>query len=234
LEGGCGGRFRRPAPHAGGWSRARRQVRPRYRENRSISLRAVRLDVRPEYESGRAQPRRGERHDCGGALTSAGVGPRASNSQSRHHGQHISESLVNQRVVAITTSIFGLIVLALAAVGLYGVVSCSVAQRTREIGIRRAGCRSLPSQLKFPEARPAVVPAIYGAGYGPVKHLAVEVLNVSDRLSKDGHRQRYRPLRRQTRFRGSHTIPLVSKHIRRLERWIVGHPKERRLAVTLG
>jgi putative ABC transport system permease protein len=52
--------------------------------------------------------------------------------------QHISESLVNQRMVAVSTSIFGLIALAVAAVGLYGVVSWSVVQRTREIGIRLA------------------------------------------------------------------------------------------------
>ena len=52
--------------------------------------------------------------------------------------QHISESLVNQRMVAVSTGIFGLIALAVAAVGLWGVVSWSVVQRTREIGIRIA------------------------------------------------------------------------------------------------
>lgn len=52
--------------------------------------------------------------------------------------QHIAESLVNQRMVAVSTSIFGLIALAVAGVGLYGMVSRSVAQRTREIGIRLA------------------------------------------------------------------------------------------------
>jgi predicted permease len=52
--------------------------------------------------------------------------------------QHIDEHLVNQRLVAVSTSIFGLIALALAGIGLYAVVSWSVVQRIREIGIRLA------------------------------------------------------------------------------------------------
>ncbi len=50
--------------------------------------------------------------------------------------QHISEHLVNQRMVALSTSIFGLMALVLGAVGLYAIVAWSVAQRTREVSIR--------------------------------------------------------------------------------------------------
>ncbi len=41
-------------------------------------------------------------------------------------------------MLAWATSAFGLVALALTAVGLFGVVSTSVAMRTREIGIRMA------------------------------------------------------------------------------------------------
>ena len=50
----------------------------------------------------------------------------------------IDESLVQERLVTWLSSAFGLLVTLLTALGLYGVLTFSVARRTREIGIRVA------------------------------------------------------------------------------------------------
>jgi predicted permease len=56
----------------------------------------------------------------------------------RTQTQTIDRLLVNQRLVARLSSLFGLLGLLLACIGLYGLLSYEVARRTREIGIRAA------------------------------------------------------------------------------------------------
>ena len=56
----------------------------------------------------------------------------------RSFDEQVSESLVQSRVVALLSSVFGSLALLLAMVGLYGITSYAVTRRQAEIGIRMA------------------------------------------------------------------------------------------------
>ncbi len=52
--------------------------------------------------------------------------------------EHISNSLLVERLIASLSAVFGFLATLLAVIGLYGVMAYTVARRTREIGIRMA------------------------------------------------------------------------------------------------
>src|SRR5213078_2311424 len=87
------------------------------------------------------RPRAGQRANTLGPALSKAVAELDSNLPTYFAGtpaQFHNEILSGNRVIATLFSIFGLIAFILSAVGLYGVMSFSVNQRTQEFGIRMA------------------------------------------------------------------------------------------------
>jgi len=79
----------------------------------------------------------------------------------------VDDSLAGARIMANLLGVFAVIALVLAAVGIYGVISHSVAGRTREIGVRVAlgAERAAITRMILSEgARPVILGIVIGLG----------------------------------------------------------------------
>lgn len=81
------------------------------------------------------------------------------------YDSQVARNLNQDRLIARLTSLFGILALTLASVGLYGVVSFFVARRTSEIGIRMAMGASRSGILSM-VLRGALWPILIGIGLG--------------------------------------------------------------------
>jgi putative ABC transport system permease protein len=87
----------------------------------------------------------------------------------------LRDSIATARFGTLLVGAFALSAVLLAAVGLYGLISYSVSQRTREIGIRVAlGAR--PAQVMTPVIREGMTLALVGVSLGLVGALAATKL----------------------------------------------------------
>ena len=86
--------------------------------------------------------------------------------------EHVDKSLLVPRVCAALLAVFGAVGLTLAAVGLYGVVSCSVRRRTHEIGIRMA-LGAQPGNVRAMVLRQGLTLTAIGLGIGFTLALAM-------------------------------------------------------------
>ena len=86
--------------------------------------------------------------------------------------RHIAASLWQERMAAIWIGGFSLLALVLAAVGLYGVIAQSVAQRTRELGIRVA-LGAAPSSVASLVVKEGMLLVLAGLALGAPATLAL-------------------------------------------------------------
>jgi predicted permease len=90
----------------------------------------------------------------------------------RTQTQTIDRLLFNERLVARLSSLFGVLGLILACIGLYGLLSYEVARRTREIGIRAALGAQRQDVLRM-VIKQGLVLVVFGAMTGIIASFAV-------------------------------------------------------------
>src|SRR5690348_140288 len=83
----------------------------------------------------------------------------------RTQTKQIEQTLMQERIVARISSFFGILALALACIGLYGLLAYEVARRTREIGIRMALGAQQRDVMRL-VVRQGIILALVGAATG--------------------------------------------------------------------
>ncbi len=90
----------------------------------------------------------------------------------RSMGELIENSFATRRITFLLLGAFALVAVVLAAIGIYGVMSYTVAQRTQEIGIRMALGAQAGDMLRM-VVRQGMAPVFIGIGVGLAGALAV-------------------------------------------------------------
>ena len=90
----------------------------------------------------------------------------------RTQQDQIDSDLVDERLLVSLTSAFGFLALVLASIGVYGLLAYSVAQRTREIGIRLA-IGAIPRQILVMVLRESLVLSATAIAIGVAASLLV-------------------------------------------------------------
>ena len=91
--------------------------------------------------------------------------------ESKTMDQHLGVQLMPARLGALMASVFAIVALALASIGLYGVVSYAVSRRSREMGIRMS-LGAAPSAVVRQVVREGMVLVGVGTGLGLALALA--------------------------------------------------------------
>ena len=86
--------------------------------------------------------------------------------------EHLRDSLTRRRFNLVLLSVFGGVALLLAAIGIYGVISYAVTQRTHEMGIRTA-LGAKPRDVLTLVVRQAMLLTLGGVGIGLLASLAL-------------------------------------------------------------
>jgi len=81
--------------------------------------------------------------------TLAGIDPGLTIYHFEKYDAEVADNFTQDRLIARLTSVFGILALVLASVGLYGVMSYFVARRTGEIGVRMAMGASRPRVIRM-------------------------------------------------------------------------------------
>jgi macrolide transport system ATP-binding/permease protein len=97
--------------------------------------------------------------------TLASINPNLTMVKFQTFQQQIDDRFIDERLIARLTSLFGLLALLLAAIGLYGVTAYTVARRTPEIGIRMA-LGAARSRVIGTVMRGAMLQAVAGLAIG--------------------------------------------------------------------
>jgi len=97
--------------------------------------------------------------------TLASINPNLTVVKFQSFQQQIDDRFTDERLIARLTSLFGLLALLLAAIGLYGVTAYTVVRRTPEIGIRMA-LGAARSRVIGTVIRGAVLQAVAGLAIG--------------------------------------------------------------------